>query len=114
MSLLASAVALADADARAGVPQFVDDDGKPVFRILLYGLRWRRFPFSVYEAEDGPVRRWRVERARGDARLWAAALRVVGEPDLEPVGHGYATMREARVACEQAARRLPWVEGAPT
>ncbi len=90
---------------RKGAPLEVPD-GKKVLRILLFGLRWQKHDASAYAAQDGTFRSWHVGRDDGNNRTWNAFLHDGRKGSPHRVGEGYATMREARVACEEAARRL--------
>lgn len=91
-------------DRKNGVPLHHDEDGTPVYRILLGGLPWRKTGDRQYEAQDGAERTWRVQSGR---RGWSASLLGTEPIDILP------TMRAARVRCEERARRMRWREGAP-
>ncbi len=115
-SMMLSAMAEGMSDRRAGIPLF-ERDGVSIYRILLFGLKWTRKSPGVYEANDGTERTYRVMRD-DDPTAWTGALFTYqgGDGTLhhfkEWVGY-YRTMREAKNACADHARRLPWIEGAP-
>jgi len=99
------------ADRKAGKPILIDKDGVPVYRILLYGLWWSKNNFSAYSARDGKRRVWMV--GRDGKRTWNAVLHDDRDGSPHVIARGLPTMAAARLACENAARRIKWTEGAP-
>jgi len=96
-------------------PQYVDKEGRAVYRILLHGFRWVKYDLSAYSAQDGPDRQWNVGRDF-NGKTWGAVLHYTGEDgqaEIKEIAEGLRTMREAREKCEHEARRMPWYEGAP-
>lgn len=76
-----------------------------VKRILLFGLPWSSDGKGTrcYRALDGD-RQWAV--GRDVVGKWTAMLHDDREGSPHMVGEGYRTLREAKTACEEAARRL--------
>lgn len=85
-------------------PRYYDGDGRPVYRVLLFGLPWVKLRPGFYAAHDGPDRCWYVESGR---RGWTAWLEVRGEDDSCDGRPILKNMREARAHCEEQARYLP-------
>lgn len=100
----------------------LDEKGQKVYRILLFGLTWRRdgVGTSCYRAADGPMR-W--SKNLGGARVgtcarewavgkdadnkWSATLHDEREGSPHLIASGLRTLREAKTAAEEAARRMP-------
>jgi hypothetical protein len=99
--------AVFDDEEDDGEPFHTDPDGTPVYRILLYGLHWGYGGDKgsrLYRAIDGS-RHWVVSGNSGNSK-WTAALHEEGK-DPRILGTEYKTMRAARTAAEEAARRMP-------
>ena len=79
-----------------------------VKRILLWGLPWQSDGkgTSCYRAQDGD-RQWAVGRGvENGGRTWGATLHDGREGSPHIIASGLRTLREAKTACEEAARRL--------
>lgn len=104
-------------DRLNGVPAYYDKDGTPVYRVLFSGLRWSKYEISAYTADDGPRRVFNISRD-GDTRKWGAVLFEADEhgellsdtPTI--IAEGLRAKVDAKLACEQKARRMKWYEGA--
>ncbi len=81
-------------------------DGKKILRVLLFGLHWKKYDLSAYAAQDGAFRSWHVGRDCGNARTWGAYLHDGKKGSPHKVATGLPTLRAAKVACEEAARRM--------
>jgi hypothetical protein len=107
------------------VPAYTDKDGVPVYRVLLFGLRWRSDGKGTgcYRAIDGLIgegrigkttvrtyREWAIGKGPDG---WGVVLHDDREGSPHIIAEGLKTMREARVTAEEKARRMPWIEGAP-
>lgn len=113
-------------DREAGKPLHTDKEGKPVYRILLHGLHWVSDGkgLGCYRATDGVLGTAKVGSARcttyrewavgKDAKnRWGAVLHDGRKGSPHIIASNLRTRGEARIACEQAARRMRWIEGAP-
>lgn len=116
-------------DRENKVPLHTDDDGRPVYRILMRGLYWVSDGkgLSCYRAYDGAItwkpipgssakvqsceRVWAVGRDAGNK--WGVCLHDGREGSPHIIASGLRTFREAKAAAEHEARRMPWIEGAP-
>lgn len=107
------------------VPAYIDKDGTPVYRVLLFGLRWRSDGKGTgcYRAVDGILSEGRIGKATittyrewaigKDPKGWGVVLHDDQEGSPHIIAEGLKTLREAKTAAEERARRMPWIEGAP-
>ena len=84
-------------------PLYVDAQGRKVYRVLLFGLRWKSTGKGTHavRALDGKDHTWTVYRNNG--KLWNATLDQ-GEYRTF-IAMGLKTRREAITEAEQEARR---------
>jgi len=123
---IVSAMRDGDLDRMNKVPLFEDKEGKPVYRILLCGLRWRSDGkgSGCYRALDGVIgtakigsarlttyREWAIGRdANGK---WSVCLHDDQEGSPHIIASDLRTLGLAKSIAGEHARRMPWIEGAP-
>ena len=123
---IVSAMRDGDLDRINKVPLFEDKDGKPVYRILLCGLRWRSDGkgLGCYRATDGVIGTAKIGSARlttyrewaigKDANnKWSVCLHDEREGSPHIIASKLRTLGEAKSIASEQARRMPWIEGAP-
>jgi len=105
---------------------YVDKKGKPVYRILLGGLRWVSDGkgLGCYRAADGVIgtakigsarcttyREWAV--GKGPKNQWGVVLHDGRKGSPHVIAENVKTFGQAKNIAEHHARRMPWIEGAP-
>lgn len=96
---------------------YTDNEGQPVYRILMGGLRpWIYYALSAWSAQDGPNRQFNVGLDASKKRTWGAVLHDStkdGSTETIIVAEGMRTRKDAIAAAVDYARHLKWCEGAP-
>ena len=115
-----------DLDRRNQVPSHYDDDGTPVYRVLLCGLGWvsQGKGTGCYRALDGLIgsatlgsaklssyREWAVGKNTNEK--WDVVLHDDRPESPHIIASDLRTRGEACRLAEDRARRMPWIEGAP-
>lgn len=124
---IVSAIREGHLDRAGGKPLYTDKDGKPVYRILLWGLRWVSDGkgMGCYRAYDGVLskakigssascilcRQWAV--GKDPDNKWGVVLHDDREGSPHIIASGLRTRAEAKDIAEDHARRMPWIEDAP-